>query len=461
MADDYETHLAAYLAARRWFGGKGREFEVVHVHPLPWLSRQPRVRIEIVTVQFSDGARDSYQFPVTYLDELDEGLAHALVGEVDHPDLGPVVCYDAVQVKVAAGALLAGFHDAGSTPELRFEVVEGSELPPPDAVGVPMSAEQSNTSIAYGEEGILKVFRRVGHGGNPDIEIHSALTRRGTENVAPLLGWISGSWTDIDGQVHEGDLAMLQAFLRTATDGWTIALSSVRDLLVEEDLHPDEVGGDFAGEAERLGQATAAIHVDLAEEFGTATISGPEVRGLAGAMEHRLDAAIDVVPELAQHEAGLRARFRAVADLDAELRVQRVHGDFHLGQTLRTVKGWKIIDFEGEPAKTLAERVAPDSPWRDVAGMLRSLDYAAGSTLREFGGQEPLGYRAHEWSLHNRSAFVSGYASVAGSPAEAEQVLLRAYETDKAVYETVYEARNRPTWLEIPMGAVATLAAEE
>lgn len=463
MTDAHREHLASYFEGRRWFAGKGRTFEVTHVHPLPWLGDGPdlRVRIEIVTVQYADGKHDQYQFPVAYLGEMDEGSSHAFVGEFDHPELGPVVAYDAVHLRQASALLLKGFRESENDDELTFAVVEGAELPPEDAIGMTMTAEQSNTSIAFGEHGILKIFRRVSPGDNPDIEIHHALTRADTEHIAPLLGWISGTWEDASGAKQSGDLAMLQTFLRTATDGWTIALSSVRDLLVEGDLHPGEVGADFAGEAERLGGATAEIHARLAEIFGTETLPAVEARGLAGAMGLRLESAIHVVPELAEYEAGLRAHYDALAEHDAPIRVQRIHGDFHLGQTLRTVKGWKIIDFEGEPAKSLEERVAPDSPWRDVAGMLRSLDYAAGSTLREFGASDPqLGYRAQEWAQHNRAAFVDGYASVAGAPSPGDQVLLRAYETDKAVYEAVYEARNRPTWLEIPLAAIAQLASD-
>lgn len=461
MTDEYRDHLATYIASRRWFAGKGRTFKVSHVHPLPWLGEDPRVRIEIVTVEYADGKRDTYQFPVAYLDELEGSLAHGLVGEIEHPELGHVVAYDAVHVRAANALLLKGFSADSNTDELTFEVVAGADLPDPDQTGMAMTAEQSNTSIAFGEQGILKLFRRVSAGGNPDIEIHHALTKHGTDHVAPLLGWISASWADADGATKAGDLGMLQMFLRTATDGWTIALSSVRDLLVEEDLHPDEVGADFAGDVERLGEATAAIHADLAELFGTSSLSGDELGGLAAAMTLRLDAAIGVVPELAKHADGLRPHYEALAQQDRAVPVQRVHGDFHLGQTLRTVKGWKIIDFEGEPAKSLEERVRLDSPWRDVAGMLRSLDYAAGSTLREFGSHEQLSYRANEWAQHNRDAFVHGYSSIAGAPSEADLVLLRAYETDKAVYEAVYEARNRPTWLDIPLHAIASLASEE
>jgi maltokinase len=461
MIVPFHELLAAYFSGRRWFAGKGRDFAVTHVDALPWLGDDPRVRIEVVEVTYSDGKRDSYQFPTLYLPEADPSLAHALVGEVDDPELGSVIAYDAVFSKAACDLLLEGFRNGTETDSMVFHVVAESELPPQGSPGFVLTGEQSNTSIAYGEDAILKLFRRLAAGGNPDIEIHEALTRRGSENIAPLLGWISAHWDDEKGETHEGHLGMMQAFLRTATDGWTVALSSVRDLLVEEDLYPDEVGGDFAGESQRLGETTAQVHADLAAEFATDTLGPDQQAALTAGMGLRLEAAIHVVPELAEHADGLRARFDALAALTTPLPVQRVHGDFHLGQTLRTVKGWKIIDFEGEPAKPLEERVALDTPYRDVAGMLRSFDYAAGATLREFGQGDQLAHRAHEWSARNREAFLEGYAQATRPLTADDEVVIRAYEADKAVYEAVYEARNRPSWLPIPLHAVARLAAEE
>jgi maltokinase len=181
---------------------------------------------------------------------------------------------------------------------------------------------------------------------------------------------------------------------------------------------------------------------------------------LAKRMHERLDDAIDVVPDLATYADRLRLTFDAAAVLDS-VPAQRIHGDMHLGQTLRTVKGWKLVDFEGEPAKPLAERLLPDPVWRDVAGMLRSFDYAAEVVERELGEGDPdigpqLSERADEWTQRNRTAFVEAYA---GRPlTRFEQVLLDAYEVDKAVYECVYEARNRPTWVDIPLAAIARLS---
>ncbi|MBA3265605.1 MAG: aminoglycoside phosphotransferase [Nocardioidaceae bacterium] len=496
MNADLHEHLTSYLTNQRWFGGKGREFSVVAVHPLPWLpSDEVRARIEIVTVAYDDGEHDSYQVPLAYLDEVDPTLVHALVGAVESPDLGEVVAYDAVHLKSVTAALLVGFRgveeetrrrDEAATRRLggdvtgdgrgqtklppggldeatqpRFVVVDGAELPEASDVGTVSSADQSNTSVIYGESAILKLFRRISTGSNPDIEIHEALTRHQSDHIAALLGWIEAQWVDQAGVAQVGQLAMLQAFLRTATDGWHLALTSMRDLLIEADLHPDEVGGDFAAEAERLGAVTADIHLDLASVFDTATLAADDQRDRAAGMVRRLDTAVTAVSELAVYADALRAHFDALASLDQSLRVQRIHGDLHLGQALRTVNGWKLIDFEGEPLRPLADRVTLDSPWRDVAGMVRSFDYAAGATLHQFGENVQLSYRADEWAQRNRTAFLSGYTSVAGEGGSAEQIALRAYETDKAVYEVVYESRNRPTWVAIPLAAVARLAAQE
>ena len=176
-------------------------------------------------------------------------------------------------------------------------------------------------------------------------------------------------------------------------------------------------------------------------------------------MDERLDAALTVVPDLAPYADELRRAFAALRGLPG-VRVQRIHGDLHLGQTLRTVRGWKIVDFEGEPAKPLAERALPDSPWRDVAGMLRSFDYAPRVVERTWGedlddATEQRAYRAGEWSDRNRDAFLTAYA---GRDLSAdERTLLEAYVADKAVYETVYETRNRPAWVGIPLAAVARI----
>jgi maltokinase len=400
--------------------------------------------------------------PLVHYPDEQERLAHALVGEWDETGRGHVFVYDALHDRESTALWLAAFADARRDEDLVFHRVEGHELDL-QVHSTLLAGEQSNSSVAFGEDSMMKVFRKVTPGRNPDIEIHEALTRDGSEHVPALYGWL-------EAPSHGGDeplqLAMLEQFLRTATDGWGLALASVRDLFAEGDLHADEVGGDFAAESHRLGVATAEVHDSLAAAFDTETLDAAGVSALADAMRDRLHAAVEAVPRLGEHAAALAAAYEALAGVTEPVVVQRIHGDYHLGQTLRTVKGWKIVDFEGEPAKPLAERVRPDSPWRDVAGMLRSLDYASHAVeadVEEDTGQ--IAYRAAEWADRNRNAFLEGYVEASrraadGTLSPAQHVLVRAYEVDKAVYETIYETRNRPDWVGIPLAAVERLSQD-
>lgn len=459
----FAAHLRTYLLHQRWFAGKGREFEVTGRLALPWLSAtdaEPAVRIELADIMYDDGTQETYQVPTAYYQQPQDHLAHALIGAGVEASLGAVLAYDALHDRVASSHLLRGVLDERVLDGLRFHCSEGvdREL---DAPSLLMTGEQSNSSLAYGDEAILKVFRKIAAGRNPDIEVHRELTRAGVEHIAELFGWIEVSWDAEPPEAGHADLAMLQRFLRTATDGWELALTSVRDLYAEADLHADEVGGDFAAESHRLGAAVADIHRHLAEIFGTRQWTAGDVRSAAGTMAQRLDVAIDSVPDLEPYAAGLRLAFDELAGLDEPVQVQRVHGDLHLGQTLRTVRGWKVIDFEGEPAKPLAEREAFDVPLRDVAGMLRSFDYAAANLLIDHPHDAQIAYRAREWAQRNRAAFTAGYAEVGDIDPREQSVVMRAYETDKAIYEVLYEARNRPTWLEIPMAAVRRLSGAD
>ena len=459
--------LEQFIGSARWFGGKGREFTVGDVRRFGWLSQPvdgdiPWARIELVTLEYDDGSTELYQVPLAYYTEPQERLEHALVGEWRDEELGPVFAYDALQDRHATALWLRAFHSRQADDELVFHRLEGHDLDM-ETHSALFSGEQSNSSVRFGEDSLMKVFRKVTPGRNPDIEIHEALTTAENEHVAALYGWL-------EAPTHDGaepiQLAMLQQFLRTASDGWELALASVRDLFAEADLHADEVGGDFAGESHRLGVATAQVHDALVDRFPAETWGAARLGELCEAMRRRLDDAVEIVPELREHADALREAFGAVTKVSEPVVVQRVHGDFHLGQTLRTVRGWKIVDFEGEPAKPLADRVRPDSAWRDVAGMLRSLDYAAHAVAVDVDaddeGGPQIAYRALEWVERNRSAFLEGYVEASDRTqgdelSEDQQVLLRAYEVDKAVYETVYEARNRPGWITIPLSAIERL----
>ena len=456
-----KAELEQFIASARWFGGKGRPATVSDVRRLGWLGSAepdgtPYVGIELVTLEYDDGDQESYQVPIAYYAEPQGRLEHAQIGHWEDPELGAVHAYDALHDREVTILWLRAFESGHDDGRLAFHRLPGHDLDLTTHSTL-FSGEQSNSSLAFGEDSLMKVFRKITVGRNPDIDIHAKLTEAGSDHIAALYGWVEAPGdASTDGEpLH---LAMLQQFLRTASDGWDLALASVRDLFAEADLHADEVGGDFAGESHRLGVATGEVHRTLRESFPTTTWRGGELKSLAGAMRERLDAAVAAVPDLAPYADGLRATYDAVESIDEPVPVQRIHGDFHLGQTLRTVRGWKIVDFEGEPAKPLAERQRPDSRWRDVAGMLRSFDYAPRVVERTASEHDTVGdeqrqYRAVEWSARNRKAFLTAYAGEQLSV--DEEALLSAYVADKAVYETVYETRNRPSWVSIPMAAIA------
>ena len=441
-----EDVLREWLPTQRWYGGKGTAVTAVRVEHEERLSGGEDVRHTLLHVTDADGRTELYQVLLGHRSgEVEQRLKAAVVGEVDGR-----VLYDAVHDPQAVGSLLQLLAEGRTLSRLTFTSTAALDASLPSRV---MGAEQSNTSVVYGEDYILKLFRRVQPGLNPDLEITRALAEGGSPYVARPLGWVEGQ---VGGRTTT--LGLLQDFQHNSTEGWAMATASVRDLFAEADLHADEVGGDFAAESERLGAATAEVHVLLREVLPSGVADAEESARTARQLHERLDAALAVVPDLEPHAPALRAAYDAVGALTEPVPVQRVHGDYHLGQVLRTEHGWVLLDFEGEPARPLAERTALMSPLRDVAGMLRSYDYAARHLLAERGGDNQLAYRANEWAERNRQAFCDGYARAAGTDPRSEAVLLRAFELDKAVYEVVYEARNRPAWLPIPVGSIERLA---
>ena len=447
---DINEALRGWLPHQRWYGGKGKAVTSVAVEHEERLPVDGDVRHTLLRVTDSDGGTDLYQLMLGYSDdELEPRLQPGAIGIVEGRH-----AYDAVHDQEAIGSLLGLIAESRSLSRLSFAST-GAEL---DASLHPrvMGAEQSNTSVVFGDAYILKLFRRVQPGINPDLEVTRALADAGSPHVAAPLGWIEGT---VEGQPTT--LAMLQEFQRSATEGWAMATASVRDLFAEGDLHADEVGGDFASESERLGAATAEVHALMAQVLPSETVGSGDARATAAQLVERMEAAVEVVPDLAPYVDALREVYAEVGEREEPVAVQRVHGDYHLGQVLRTQDGWILLDFEGEPARPLAERTALMSPLRDVAGMLRSYDYAARHLLAERSsigaGQPHLAYRAAEWAERNRAAFCDGYAQAAGRDPRDETVLLRAFELDKAVYEVVYEARNRPTWLSVPLGSIERL----
>jgi maltokinase len=443
----FEDTLATWLVKQRWFAGKGR---IVHdlavVADTEIIPGDPGLRHLIVTVSHG-AASDCYQLFIGSRAQLPARLRHASIGV--HAGLQ---IYDGLHDTALTRTLLDAIVDDRSVGRLRFCRVPGAQVEA-GLDSLVLTGEQSNTSLVFGESAIFKVFRRVAPGPNPDLEVASALARLGSSHIAEPFGWVE---TRLDGAPTV--LAILSRYLRAASDGWSLAATSVRDLYAtEEGTRAAEAGGDFEGEAERLGAASAQVHRDLADAFGQGELEPEAIRELAEQMYRRLDQAAAVVPELAAYADKVGDAYSDLAKLIEPVPAQRVHGDYHLGQVLRTQAGWVVLDFEGEPASPLAQRRARSTPLRDVAGMLRSFEYAARHQLVTRPEAAGLAPKAADWVRRNSDAFCAGYAAAGGLDPAENSVLLRAMLLDKAVYEVIYEARNRPTWVPIPLESIAEL----
>jgi maltokinase len=442
----FEDVLAEWLVKQRWFAGKGRTVhDLAVVADTEVIPGDPGLRHMIVTV--SHGATsDCYQLFVGLRAQLPARLRHVLIGP--HADME---AYDGLHDSELTRTLLDAIAADRPVGALRFGRIPGADIQT-GLDSLVLTGEQSNTSLVFGESAILKVFRRLAPGPNPDLEVATALAELGSTHVAEPLGWIE---TKMDGVPTV--LAILSRYLRAASDGWLLAATSVRDLYAAGGARAAEAGGDFAGEAERLGVATAQVHTDLAQAFGTSELDPEALRELAEQMFRRLDMAVAAVPELVRYADMIGDAYSSLAKLTEPVPAQRVHGDYHLGQVMRTQTGWVVLDFEGEPASPLAQRRTRSSPLRDVAGMLRSFDYAARHQLLAHPDRASLAPLASDWARRNCDAFCAGYAEAGGLDPARNCVLLRALLLDKAVYEVVYEARNRPTWLIIPLDSIAEL----
>ncbi len=450
-----EHLLHTWMPQQRWYPAKGRGVSLQPFGSYRLGDADGEVGIEVHLVGLDSGDRlDVVQVPLTYRSAPAGGLEDALVGTTTHPELGERWVYDGVHDPVFVREWLRLVADEAEVAGAGGTLSTAPDAPPvdPSATGRVLSGEQSNTSVVIGAGApdplIIKLFRVLSDGPNPDVEVTSALSRAGVRSVPRVAGWVSGTWT-VGEDVCRGHLAVATEFLAGSQDAWREALAAAA------------AGRPFTAEATELGAATAEVHSALRTSFATQPATHEVRAALVEQLQGRVDWAVsssDALDTLREPLAAHRERLALLADGGVP-DLQRVHGDYHLGQVLHAPgRGWVLLDFEGEPLRPLAERTLPDVALRDVVGMLRSFDYAAGHVALH--SEEPrIGELARHWAQECRTAFLAGYETAAGADLGDHGLLMEALWLDKALYEVVYETRNRPSWIDVPLSAVRSALA--
>jgi maltokinase len=430
-----ELAVIEYVTKQRWYGAKSRA--VTHSEVLDSVelrTTDPHFTLELVEMRYDTGAHDIYQ--LLHGDTEIDGLEHpAAARELVH-------------------AMRAGLTLQGTEGTVEFRPVEGFAGLGRELLDArPVGGEQSNTSLVFDDELILKVFRRLEPGINPELEMLRFLTEHGFANIAALGGWYAYS-----GGPLSATLGILQEFVRNGEDGWELALEEIGSA-------PDR----FLARLRRLGEVTGEMHTVLGSDpndpaFLPETPSVESLGLLTATVDEEIESVFLALPEDDEQLAPIigrgeevREQLRMLTYAGATGKIIRTHGDYHLGQTLWSENDWVILDFEGEPARPVIERRRKRSPLRDVAGMLRSFAYAAIAAELLHDTPAPEG-----WEEEARVQFLDGYLETVDptllpSGSLAIERLLTVYELEKAVYELRYELDNRPDWVRIPVAGIQRL----
>jgi maltokinase len=434
-----ERALIRHVTRQRWYGAKSRE--VAHAEILDSVvvrTSEPQLAIAIAQMRYETGAHDIYQLVYALRD-----------GKIEMDGLA-----DSTLARELVSAMRSGLTLQGAEGIVEFRSVDGfagfgRELVETRSI----SAEQSNTSIVFDDELILKVFRRLEPGVNPELEMLRFLTVHGFSHIPTLGGWYAYS-----GGPLGATLGIVQQFVRGGLDGWELALDELSS-------DPDR----FLARLRRLGEVTGEMHTVLASDkndpaFSPETPSVESLGLLTATVDEEIERVFLTLPEddeaiepIAGRGEEVREQLRMLTYAGATGMMIRTHGDYHLGQTMWADDDWVILDFEGEPARTLAERRRKRSALRDVAGMLRSFAYAASASTLLRGVEPP-----DDWEEQARTQFLDGYLDTVDpvllpSGQVAFERLLSVYELEKAVYELRYEVDNRPEWVRIPVAGIQRL----
>ena len=466
--------LTPWLVTQRWFThehGCMSELAPVTGSALQLDQDAPVLVHLLVDARYASAAPRRYQLLFGLRRSLPAGLARAAIGRAVGGRWDGWWLYEATTDPELMSLLLDGTAAGHGADSMLLSTTSAQPIPAGLAPRV-LAVEQSNSAVVYGDRLLLKVFRQPAPGPHPETEVLTALTRLGSTRTPNLAGWLHTPGGPQDSTV----LAIIEDFLPSDGDGWELAVHQAMDCISDDRRGPAVIDG-FTEDTHALGQAVAQVHLALSQAFPTSRLKAQQIVDLVADMDHRLKESIAAVPQLEAYGSRISAvydDFVQVAMQGHGLDGQRVHGDLHLGQVLRTREGWKVIDFEGEPARPISERGLPQSPLRDVAGMLRSFDYAAQHALTELRAESTVAgtaargadatverlrqdRRALAWSVRNRRSFCAGYAEAGATDPRVHPIAMRAFETDKAVYEALYEATHRPEWLPVPMTAIRRL----
>jgi maltokinase len=449
---DEET-LRDWVQQQRWYASKSRAVAGIEIVEAVALSEDPVLFLALIQTRFATGIHELYQLPLALRPSGEETLTDAIAQTADW------TAYDAYAEPARLLNLVLRM-DSGNEIEtadgrFSFHRVEGATSVSDDATVRQIGIEQSNSSVVIDDQLVLKIFRKLEPGINPELEVLRFLTWREFPNIAALHGWY-----DYEGQALASTLGVAQQFLPEALDGWELALDRIES---EPQWFLDQLGS--------LGTVTAQMHTVLASDAGDPAFSPEEpsqeaLSLLTATVDEDIERIFVRLPDDPRVEPivgrgqDVRERLASRAQIGVGGRVIRVHGDYHLGQTLYTPERWMIIDFEGEPARPLPERRAKRSPLRDVAGMLRSFAYATSAVEIQRGGKAPPEFeeRARERFLEHYLAAVDSTLLPAGEAAIAN--LLSIFELEKAIYELQYELDNRPDWISIPVAGIRRLLEE-
>jgi maltokinase len=481
-------HLRDWLTQQRWYASKTRPVTGIDIVEELSLRQQPTLVLALAQARFAQGTHELYQLPlgVERKDEREPPPPGDRIGEA-----GGLVAYDALADPVHARELLRRIEEGGDLPteegQFSFRRVEDAGITVTDQTQVrPVGGEQSNSSLVFDDRYVLKVFRKIEPGINPELELLRFLTAHGFPNIAPLHGWY-----EYEGTALAGTLGVVQQFVSEAVDGWTLALD-------EAVSAPDR----FLQRLGALGTATAQMHNVLGSDAGDPAFSpeDPSQEALAlltATIDEDIERMFLRLPDderlapIVGRGDDVRERLAARAQLGIGGKQIRIHGDYHLGQTLYSEeqvesptaaqgsipaaqagssgtenrmgpasaahRGWVILDFEGEPARPLPERRQKRSPLRDVASMLRSFAYVSSAVNRQRGQSPPANFEPRARLSFLEAYFADVDPTLLPLGEAAIQNMLAIFELEKAIYELRYELDNRPDWVSIPVAGIERL----